>query len=83
MLLSSGSEKAGQVNPAMKDMEMAKVAMQQKGRCMTQMKAASPAMKKSSNKRVNGAALLSRSTVAFQSHGVGLAHVEHRLFLER
>jgi hypothetical protein len=32
MLMSSGSEKAGQVNPAMKDMEMAKVAMQQKGR---------------------------------------------------
>jgi hypothetical protein len=53
MLIKSGSEKPGQVNPAMKDMAlksmgMAKISMKNSkmDECMTQMKAASDAMKK-------------------------------------
>jgi hypothetical protein len=53
MFMSSGSEKAGQVHPAMKDMalksmEMAKVSMKNNKRdeCVTQKKAVSDAMKK-------------------------------------
>jgi hypothetical protein len=85
MLMSSGSEKAGQVHPAMKGHghEVDGNGEKQKGRVHVANEGSFRGNEKVVTKRVNGAALLSRSAVALQPHGVGLARVERRLFLER